>query len=365
MARIPKSKLDIWDTREEVSLRKLAEDAFDQVSFDGLTDVDVLNPDADDTIFYNFSNDTWENHPLKTINGESLKGPGDIVVTGGGGTPGGTSGQFQWNDSGAFGGTSGFTWNLGTSQPQSTNGYEFGGNSSITEVAVGMSTISSMSFNPVSGLIAGVELESNGSTSCIVRLNTNRGLTDKFFQVENDKGSPRYFDGTALQDVWHTGTFDPTTKQDTLVSGANIKSINGNSLLGSGDLTISGISSISRVITVGFDAGKVNGLDQPLVTGLKFELRAPFGLDPTEWTLLPKGASSGAITIEIRKRPFSSGSFSSITGGSPPSITGGARGTGSATGWTTIDSGDLIEFEITSVTGDVFGITLIVEATEV
>jgi hypothetical protein len=29
---------------------------------------------------------------------------------GGGGTPGGSSGQFQWNNSGAFGGTSGLTW---------------------------------------------------------------------------------------------------------------------------------------------------------------------------------------------------------------------------------------------------------------
>jgi hypothetical protein len=236
MARIPKSKLDIWDTREEVSLRKLAEDAFDQVSFDGLTDVDVLNPDDNDTIFYNFSNDTWENHPLKTINGESLKGPGNITISGGSGSPGGSSGQFQWNDSGAFGGTSGFTWDSTGSLPQSTNGYEFGGNSSIAEAVVGLSTISSMSYNPISGLIAGVELESNGSTSCIVRLNTNRGLTNKFLQVENDKSSPRYFDGSTLQDVWHTGTFNPSTKQDTLVSGTNIRTVGSTSLLGSGDV---------------------------------------------------------------------------------------------------------------------------------
>ena len=281
MSDIKKSQLDAVDTRVEVMLRKLFEGRY--VNFEDINGVDILNADDEDTIFYNFTLDLWENHPLKTINGESLKGPGDIVVTGGGGTPGGTSGQFQWNDSGAFGGTSGFTWNSGTNLPQSTNGYEFGGNSSIAEAAVGLSTISSMSFNPISGLIAGVELESNGSTSCIVRLNTNRGLTNKFFQVENDKTSPRYFDGSALQDVWHTGTFDPSTKQDTitagtglafsgttlnvstnlagwngittgskqdtLVSGTNIKSINGNSLLGSGDLVISGGSSTAASIT--------------------------------------------------------------------------------------------------------------------
>ncbi|MGL4297341.1 MAG: hypothetical protein ACRCTG_16655 [Aestuariivirga sp.] len=36
----------------------------------------------------------------------------------------------------------------------------------------------------------------------------------------------------------------PSTKQDTLVSGTSIKTVNGNSLLGSGDLVISGGSSI-------------------------------------------------------------------------------------------------------------------------
>lgn len=35
---------------------------------------------------------------------------------------------------------------------------------------------------------------------------------------------------------------DPSTKQDTLVSGSNIKTINGSSVLGSGDLTVGGAS---------------------------------------------------------------------------------------------------------------------------
>lgn len=118
MARISKSKLDIWDTRQETSLRKLAEDAFDQVSFDGLTDVDVLNPDDNDTIFYSFTANLWENHPLKTINGESLKGPGDILVGGGGGsgtvTSVGLSAPSQFTVSGSpvtTSGTLGFAWN--------------------------------------------------------------------------------------------------------------------------------------------------------------------------------------------------------------------------------------------------------------
>lgn len=45
------------------------------------------------------------------------------------------------------------------------------------------------------------------------------------------------------------------TKQDTLVSGTNIKTINGNSLLGSGDITISGGDSLPTVTAA--DNGKV------------------------------------------------------------------------------------------------------------
>ncbi len=44
------------------------------------------------------------------------------------------------------------------------------------------------------------------------------------------------------------------SKQDTLVSGTNIKTVNGNSLLGSGNLSISGsgVSVISAVLDVDF-----------------------------------------------------------------------------------------------------------------
>jgi hypothetical protein len=41
-------------------------------------------------------------------------------------------------------------------------------------------------------------------------------------------------------------------KQDTLVSGTNIKTINGNSLLGSGNLSVGSISVISAVLDVDF-----------------------------------------------------------------------------------------------------------------
>ena len=45
-------------------------------------------------------------------------------------------------------------------------------------------------------------------------------------------------------------TSDIAGKQDTLVSGTNIKTINNNSILGSGDITISCVSIISATLTL-------------------------------------------------------------------------------------------------------------------
>jgi hypothetical protein len=45
-------------------------------------------------------------------------------------------------------------------------------------------------------------------------------------------------------------TSDVATKQDTLVSGTNIKTINGNSVLGSGDLVVSGGGGLQGVHTI-------------------------------------------------------------------------------------------------------------------
>lgn len=235
MARIPKSKLDIWDTREEVSLRKLAEDAFDQVSFDGLTDVDVLNPDADDTIFYNFSNDTWENHPLKTINGESLKGPGNIVVGGGGGSGTVTSvaltAPAQFSVSGSPVTTSGtldFAWNNQVAN-RVLAGPTTGSDAAPTFRALTATDIPGLPVTQIRNL---QEQRLFGST-----------------QFVDSLGSGQLIElGTGF--VWGPGTLDLTTnlqgwsgvatsaKQDTLVSGTNIRTINGNTLLGSTDLVI-------------------------------------------------------------------------------------------------------------------------------
>ena len=47
---------------------------------------------------------------IKTINGNSLLGSGDLVISGGGGTPAGITGQIQFNDGGVFAADSGLFW---------------------------------------------------------------------------------------------------------------------------------------------------------------------------------------------------------------------------------------------------------------
>lgn len=174
-------------------------------------------------------------------------------------------------------------------------------------------------------------------------------------------GTGLSFAGTALTlstNLQGWNAIAPSSKQDALTAGTGITIVDDViSATGGG-------GSAVRPITVGWDAGTVNGIDQPLTTGRRVELRAVTGLTPVAWTLLPKAGSTGDITVEVRKRPFSSGTFTSIAAGSPPSISAGARGTASASAWTAIDDGDLIEFEITAVSGLVTGVNLIIEATE-
>lgn len=63
--------------------------------------------------------------------------------------------------------------------------------------------------------------------------------------------------GTSAQFLKANGSIDSTSYQPTLVSGTNIKTINGNSLLGSGDLVISGGGGAIAVGTTAVTSGTV------------------------------------------------------------------------------------------------------------
>lgn len=233
MSDIKKSQLDAVDTRVEVMLRKLFEGRY--VNFEDLNGVDILNADDGDTIFYNFTLDLWENHPLKTINGESLKGPGNILVGGGGGsgtvTSVGLSAPSQFTVSGSpvtTLGTLGFAWNNQVAN-RVLAGPTTGSDAAPTFRALVADDIPGLppdqirNFTPERLLGWGGVVTGSGNGTLITLGTGFEWSGDQLNLTTNLQG----WSGVAT-----------SAKQDTLVSGTNIRTVNGNTLLGSTDLVI-------------------------------------------------------------------------------------------------------------------------------
>lgn len=164
----------------------------------------------------------------------------EFAAGGGGGVPGGLNTQVQFNDSGSFGGDAELTYD------KTTNLLTVGG-------AVHTSTIQAHTS-------AGLTLETQGGAD-IALFGAGGGQNATFYDGVklNAQTASRILSTDASSNITalDTATYPSLTeltyvkgvtsaiqtqlggKQDTLVSGTNIKTINGNTLLGSGDLTIS------------------------------------------------------------------------------------------------------------------------------
>lgn len=112
-------------------------------------------------------------------------------------------------------------------------------------------------------LISGTNIKTVNSTSLLGSGDVSVGVTNinTFSPLASTGGATPYLsisEASASGDGYLNATDWSTFngKQDTLVSGTNIKTINGNTLLGSGDLTISGGGGISvpipQVPTIGY-----------------------------------------------------------------------------------------------------------------
>lgn len=251
MADIPKSQLDAFDTRKEVILRRLFEGR--SVNFEDLNGVDILNADDEDTIFYNFTLDLWENHPLKTINGESLKGPGNILVGGGGGsgtvTSVGLTAPTQFSVSGSpvtTLGTLGFAWNN-----QAANsvlaGPTTGADAAPTFRALVADDIPGLPPDQIRNnterrLLGWGEVVSGDGNGTLITLGTGfewdgdqlnlttnlqgwSGVATSAKQDTITPGTGLSFSGATLNlsaNLQSWSGIDPSSKQDTLVAGTNI-----------------------------------------------------------------------------------------------------------------------------------------------
>ncbi|MDH3876261.1 MAG: hypothetical protein OET18_00345 [Desulfobacterales bacterium] len=251
---------------------------------------------------------------IKTINGNSLLGGGNLVISSGGGTPGGSNGQIQFNDNSNFQGDTNLNWDTTNNilvvgketNPTFTegvihlkgNGSTEGGkvkfqtgagkgspvditlqapdsgvaqtitlpdtlpskdtqvlgiksvNGSVVEtqwetpIAItGVSSIEGTSDVTGKIIFSGLGVSQNGNTftfnggssgvtdvTATTPLSSTQGATPNISISESDENTNGYLSSTNFTAF--------KAKQAALVSGSNIKTVNGNSLLGSGNLAI-------------------------------------------------------------------------------------------------------------------------------
>lgn len=138
---------------------------------------------------------------IKTINGSSILGSGDLTIV-----P---------------------TVNIKTLASQSLEGT---GNVSLDDIGA------------QAKLVSGTSIKTINSTSLL-------GSGDVEVQA-------KLVSGTSIKTINSTSLLGSgnVTVQPTLVSGTNIKTVNGNSLLGSGNITVGGVSELTTVSQTTFDS---------------------------------------------------------------------------------------------------------------
>ena len=166
-----------------------------------------------------------EHQPLKTINGESLVGTGDITIEGS--APGNAvttdttqtiTGQKTFNGSVIFDGGTEFN-----SEIRMNNG------SSAGDVDIAMGIACAFKVQPAQ--------ISKFYTHKVFPGNYGDSDGKVHFRDFNDTADYAVIDSTGISEL---GTPLSDKYQAILVSGTNIKTINGNSILGSGDIAITG-----------------------------------------------------------------------------------------------------------------------------
>ena len=170
---------------------------------------------------------------IKTINGNSILGSGNLVIE---------SGSGDYNDL--------------TNKP-SINSVSLVGNKTLDDLDI-QSKITAVNKIPYSNISDTPDLTNYAKLDELNTFGHTQTIKSQMYSglvLENGADSSEFvnlgYDGFRKNNInfaWGdiASITDVNAKQDTLVSGSNIKTVNGNSLLGSGDIEIAG-----RIIETG------------------------------------------------------------------------------------------------------------------
>jgi hypothetical protein len=189
---------------------------------------------------------------IKTINDESILGSGNITISGGGGISDGDKGDITVSASGA-------TWTIDNEAV--TNAKVASG---IDAVKIGSGAVDNTEFGHLNGVTSAIQTQLDakvdenaaitGATKTKITFDAKglvTGGADATTADISDSVDKRYVSDSQLTVIGNTSgtnTGDNATnsqysglaasKQDTLVSGTNIKTLEGQSLLGSGNIDL-------------------------------------------------------------------------------------------------------------------------------
>ena len=140
----------------------------------------------------------------------------------------------------------------------------------------------------------------------------------------------KFLDETGVGTLWNKIKSALSSKQDNLVSGDNIKTINGNSILGSGNITISGGGAL-EAFPVGAIYMSVNANSPASLFGGKWEqLRDRFLLGAGQYT---NGVTGGETTVTLTTDQIPAHKHYGLNWGNNFFTNDGATGGDSRGGW--------------------------------
>jgi len=184
---------------------------------------------------------------IKTINGDSILGSGNLVVSGGGGISDGDKGDITVSGSGSV-------WTIDNNAVTSAKINDVDA-TKVTEDAThrfATDTEKSTWNGKQDALVSGTNIKTIEGQSLLGSGNIDLTKSDVGLSNVDNTSDLNKPISTATQTALNG-------KQDTLVSATNIKTINGSSVLGSGNLTVSASPLSGTVVLINADEVNQNG----------------------------------------------------------------------------------------------------------